>query len=275
MKMSIGNIRTASAAMLLAVWFTPLAAAESLKAGGTGGAIGTIQALAEAYRKKNPSFELTIVPNLGSTGGIKAVAAGAIDFGLSSRPLKANEQAAGLRSLVYGRTPFVIVTNKAGVTDLSVKQLASFLADGEPRWPDGAPLRLVLRPVSDADTLLLGEFSPEVKQALAGAQSRGGMVRAITDQESADQSERLPNSLGTSSLALLRSEKRALNVVAIDGVEPTIENFIKGTYPHGKTMTIVTRGAPSPDTQKFLDFIASDEGRDVLVRLGHVVVGAH
>jgi phosphate transport system substrate-binding protein len=97
------------------------------------------------------------------------------------------------------------------------------------------------------------------------------MVRAITDQESADESERLAGSLGTSSLGLLRSEERALKVVSIDGVAPSLRNYASGAWPHGKTMYIVTRGRPDAHTQKFMDFIASARGREILVELGHLV----
>ena len=48
------------------------------------------------------------------------------------------------------------------------------------------------------------------------------------------------------------------------------QNFASGAYPHGKLMTIVTQGKANEATQKFLDFIASDKGRQVLVRLGHL-----
>jgi phosphate transport system substrate-binding protein len=214
------------------------------------------------------------VDGLGSTGGVKAVTAGVLDFALVGRPLKAEEQRAGLVAFEYGRTPFVIVTNKQGVENLSLVQLASMIASDNPVWADGSPVRLVLRPVADADTALLGAFSPAMKDALAVAHKRGGMVRAITDGESADESERLPGSLGTSSVALLQSEKRVLKVLSLDGMLPTLQNFASGAYPHGKTMSIATKGKPNEATQKFLDFMSSDEGRQILVRLGHLLPSA-
>lgn len=260
------------AGLLVAIGMVlPAAAAQPLKTGGTGAAIGTMQVLADEYRRQEPAFALVVVPGLGSSGGVKAAAAGVVDFALVGRSLKAQEQALGLVSFEYGRTPFVVVTNKEGVENLTMTQLASLIANPVPTWEDGTTLRLVLRPVADADTELLGHFSPVVKEALAAAHKRGGMVRAITDQESADESERLPGSLGTSSVALIRSEKRALRVLSIDGIVPSPQNFASGAYPHGKTMTIVTKGKPNESTQKFLDFIVSDKGRQVLVRLGHLV----
>jgi len=266
----------ARAGLLIAVCLVPVAAlARSLEIGGTGAAIGTMKVLAEEYRGIDPSFGLTVIAGLGSGGGIKAAAAGALDFAVVSRPLKPQEQAEGLQAVEYGRTPFVVVTNKQGVENLSLQQLARIIGSGTPTWDDGTPVRLVLRPASDVDTGLLADFSPGVKQSLADAHLRGGMVRAITDQESADESERLPGSLGTSTVALLRSEKRTLRMVGIDGVMPSPENFASGAYRHGKTMAVVTKRAPNEATRKFLEFIASDKGRQILVRLGHLVPSNH
>lgn len=263
-----------SGALACALALPSLLAAETLKTGGTGAAIGTMLALAEAYRKKEPSFQLSVVPHLGSNGGMKAVAAGAIDFAVIGRELKPEEQAAGMTGIMYGQTPLVVVTNKDGVKSLSRAQLASLIGNADAKWFDGTPVRLVLRPAVDTETLLLGEFAPEIKQALALAHARPGMVRAASDQESADQSERLPGSLGTSSLSLIRAEKRALQIVDIDGVQPSVENLRRGVYPYGKFFMLVTKGVPSAAAQRFIQFIGSEEGREVLLRLGHLV-GAH
>jgi phosphate transport system substrate-binding protein len=257
--------------LLLAAWLFPLAAAQPLKTGGTGAAVGTIELMAQEYRRQDPSFEVNVVAGLGTSGGIKAVAAGVLDFALVGRPLKDTEMAAGLVAYELGRTPFVLVSNQPGIKNLSQVELATYIGSDAPHWPGGAPVRLVLRPVNDSDTALLGDFSPEVKKSLAKAQARGGMVRAITDQESANESERLPGSLGTSSIALLRSEKRTLAVLSLDGVAPSPENLASGAYPHGKTLAIVTQGNPAAATRKFLDFIASAAGREVLTRLGYLL----
>lgn len=249
------------------------AAAERLRTGGTGSALGTMRLLAEAYRKKEPSFELQVVPSLGSGGGIKAAVAGALDFAVVSRALKP-EEAAGMTAVEYGRTPFVVVTNKAGVAELSTAQLADILAGRVTQWNDGTPIRLVLRPVSDHDNTLLAGFSPQMKQAVDAAHARPGMVVGVTDQDSADEAERLPGSIGTSSLALLLAEGRRLQPVALDGVKPTLQALAQGRYPHVKPMYIVTRDKPTGSVRRFVDFVLSAEGREVLARVGHVTGSA-
>src|SRR4030042_5692958 len=58
----------------------------TLKIGGTGAAVGTITQVAAAFQKRHPDVRFMFPPSLGSSGGIKAVIAGALDVGFGSRP---------------------------------------------------------------------------------------------------------------------------------------------------------------------------------------------
>lgn len=246
------------------------ALAESVRLGGTGSAIGTMQRLGQAYQKLDPSFVLEIVPNLGSSGGLKALRGGATQLATVSRALKADELAAGLQAVEYGRTPFVLATSKTGVLGLTLREVADIYAGRRTQWPDGTPLRLVLRPQSDGDTVQLASFSDDIKSALAQAAGREGLVTGMTDQETVDAIERMPGGLGTTSLALLLSERRRAAPLALDGVAPTLAHLASGRYPHAKTMALVLRSDATPTVRKFVSFVTSEQGRKLLTELGHL-----
>ena len=265
----------AAAALLCCASLPPVqAAAEVLRAGGTGAALGTMRVLADAMKKRDPQFTLELVPNLGSGGGLKALDRGLIHFALISRPLSADETAKGMQAMEYARTPFVIATARKGVGSMTLGQLADVYSAKQTTWPDGSPIRLVLRPANDGDTALLAAFSPAVKEALARAMAREGMVTGVTDQDSADEIARLPGGLGTSSLALILSERRPLHVVPVDGVTPSVRTLGDGTYPHSKSLFIVTRSTPPEAVQRFASFVRSAEGRAILAETGHVTTDA-
>lgn len=261
--------RSLSLAVVLGALVAPIVHAETIRMGGTGAAIGTFQALAEEYKKVDPSFRLDILPNLGSSGGIKALLGGAVQIAATSRPVKSEEQAKGARSIEYGRTAFVLATTKAGVDGLSTRDIAELYAGRHATWPDGQPVRLVLRPASDGDWAMLAEFSPAIKAGLEQAMAREGMVVGMTDQEAVDAIERLPGGLGTASIALLVSESRRARPLAIDGVAPTLENLASGRYRHVKNMYLVLRDDAPPAAVKFAEFIRSEAGQRVLVKTGH------
>lgn len=262
--------------MLWAVLSTPVALADTLKIGGTGSSLETMRILGKAFRKEHPETQITVLPSLGSSGGIKAVLAGAIDIGLSSRSLKDAERNQGAVAIEYGRTPFVFVASIHNKVDgLTTKQLADIYADDTVRWPDGKPIRLVLRPAGDTDSEMIKSISPEVKAALIRAESRPGMLFAVTDQEAADTCEKIPGILGSSTLSQLISEKRRLKALSLNGVVPSPETIRDGSYPYYKRLFLVTAPKPSPATQQFILFVRSKTGQGVLVRNGHWVVEAN
>jgi phosphate transport system substrate-binding protein len=260
--------------VLAAVGSASAAVAETRKLAGSGSGIGTMKVLAEAYQQRDPSFKLVIVPNLGGGGGLKALESGAIDIAVISRPVKPDEAARGLIAVEYGRTPFFLATNKKDITSISVARTAEIFAGKITRWPDGTPIRVVLRPKTDIDTQLLGKWSPQLAEALKTAHAREGMVVAPTDQESASQIERLPGSLGASTLALVLSENRKIFALPFDGVMPSVKAISDKSYPHFKSMFIVTKGNRSPAVDKFVRFVLSAEGRAILEQLGHWIPDA-
>ena len=92
-----------AAAVLGASSLADTAAAQTLRLGGTGGGMGMAQRIADAYAASGPRIE--IIPGLGSSGAINAVADGVIELAISSRPLKPKEAERGLTAVLFARTP--------------------------------------------------------------------------------------------------------------------------------------------------------------------------
>ena len=273
--MSIGIRRHCAlwvAVLLVLLGVVRSASGEPIRVGGTGSALGTMKILGEAFTRQNASkIELTIMPNLGSSGALRALQAGAIDIALLSRPLSDAHHAAGLVAFEYGRSPFVLVTSKPGIGNLTPAALADLLAGRTLTWSDGQPVRLVLRPKADIDSELLASLSRGIAEALTIASKRQGMVMAATDQEAAEHAERLPGSLAVSTLALILSEHRKLNMLSFDGVAPSVAALADGSYRHFKSLAMVTRGAPSGAALQFIEFVRSPQGRAILEANGHLV----
>jgi len=263
------SLRLGLAGAALALALPSPALADAVRLGGTGSALGTMALLAQAYRKLDPSFRLEVVPNLGSSGGVKALIAGSVQIAATSRAPKPAELAAGLHVLAYGRTPFVVATAKDGVGGLTRAQIAALYAGRATRWADGQPVRLVLRPANDIDTELTAAMSPQIAEAVAQAMSREGMVVGMTDQDAVDAIERLPGGVGASSLAVLLSERRRARALAVDGVEPTAANLASGRYPYAKSMYLLTGAEAPAAVRAFAAFVGSEAGRRILAETGH------
>ncbi|MDP2026104.1 substrate-binding domain-containing protein [Sulfuriferula sp.] len=246
-----------------------LAASTTIRIGGSGGALATMQILGQAFNKIHPNVSVVIVPSLGSGGGIKAMLAGAIDLAISGRALKDTERAQGALATEYARTPFVFATGmRNSVSAITTHELVKIYTGETRTWPDGKPLRLVLRPENESDMDIVKSLSPKMNQAVKTALAREGMIMAMTDQDSADNLENIPGAIGTTTLAQIISEQRALKPLTLNGATPSLAALAEGTYPYFKPLFMVTRPKPNPVTQAFSSFVRSAEGRQILAKNG-------
>lgn len=220
-----------------------------------------------------PDVEIAILPSLGSTGGIRAVAQGAIGVGLSARPLSAEERGLPVIAMPYARTPFVFASSRGEPAPmLSTRQIADMYRGNPVTWPDGSPVRVILRPGNDASVDALRAVGPAMAEALAIAASRKGLKLAPSDQDNAVALENLAGSLGGITLAQLLSEQRKLTVIRLDGLEPSAKALSEGRYPHAMTLYLVTGASPSPLPREFIAFVRSPRGADILRKYGQLPV---
>jgi len=253
----------------------PLAHAESLRIGGTGAALGTMHLLAKAFTRKHQAATIEVLPSLGSGGGIRALAAGSIDLAVSSRDLKEAEQAQGLQTKAYGKTALVFATNSDNSVDgITSAELVAVFGGTQGAWPNGTPARPILRPKVETDTKLAENHIPGLREAFESARNRPAVPTYFTDQEIADALERIPGSMGTISLSVILSEKRALKALALDGRVATPQSIADDSYPITKMLYFVLPLTPSQFAQDFLDFAFSAEGRAIIENTGHQALPA-
>lgn len=247
-------------------------ASDVIKMGGTGSGLGVMKLLGKAYVKRNPGTKIQVMPNLGSSGGIRGVGKGILDIGISSRPLKENEKVYKLSITEYARTPFVVVVRPdTPVSDLKMEDLVKIYDGRRQTWPDGGRIRPVVRPAADFDTEIAKKISPEMSKAVDAIVSRPGMLTAVTDQDATNTIQRTPGAIGFSTLGQVITERLPLKVLSINGVPPSTGTLSKGSYRPNKVLSIVTGPEPSAQVRKFIGFIASPAGRKIFEESGYIV----
>jgi phosphate transport system substrate-binding protein len=247
-------------------------AVETIRIGGTGTALATMRQLGEQFHRQHPGVEITVYPSLGSAGGIKALAGGDIDIAVSYKKPEGDGQNKGLKAMYYGKTPFVFVSFSSNrVSNITLKEAVDIYDGKIVEWPDGLPVRLIVRPASEASTIILRGMSPDMDRAVNNALARRGLPVAITDQENVSLLENLPGSFGAAPLCQLISEKRNVKVLSIDGVTPSVRTLAQGKYPYYKELFMITGPKSSPSAGKFIDFVFSGEGQAFLTQTGHLV----
>ncbi len=249
------------------------AAADSLTVTGTGGALSIARLLAQGCMKANPQPRIEVWPVIGSTGGIKAVLAGRLDVGVASRPLTAAERERGAVEIPFALSPFAFCGHRDTVAAGITLREAIDIYDGrKTSWPDGTPIRLVLRPEGDSDLDVLRGISKEFADAVGRALRRPGMVVANTDKDAADIIENSPGSFGALAQGMVIAENRKVKVFPLDGLMPGAKALSDGLYPHEKRYAFVTVRSPSPAARRFLEYARSREAAAIISRAGYIPI---
>ncbi len=243
----------------------------------TGGTVSTdgstsmekvIGALGESFMEANSGTTFTYNPT-GSGSGIQAVSEGRCDIGLSSRALKDDEKASGLKETTLALDGIAIIVNPQNpVKDLSLEQIAKIYTGEITNWKDVGG--------EDAGIVLIGRE--------AGSGTRDGF-ESITDTKDACQYRQEltstgdvittvsqnPNAIGYASLAAIKDSVKALTV---NGVAPTEATVKDGTYLVQRPFVLVTKeGVTLSETaQKFFDFATSADAASIISAAGAVPV---
>lgn len=242
--------------------------AETITIGGSGTGIAIMTRLGEGYAKRDPTIRFEVPPSLGTAGGIRAVNEGAIDIGFTGREFTDSERKYGLKQIAFVNTAFVLVTSNRSARGLTIGAIEEMMRGTKRNWDDGTPVRFILRPREDADVLYLHARFPTLGSLYAQLRSQHEVPVAPTDQDAAELAEKTAGSLTTGTLLQITSENRKVTALALDGIEPTLENIASGHYPYARTYYLVVKPAPSAKVLDFIGFIASADGQAIVRAAG-------
>jgi len=245
--------------------------AETLRIGGTGAGHKLMKQIGKAFAKTRDGITVVVPESLGSSGGIRALLAGALDIAISSRPPKPEERMSGATARAFAKTPLIFVTSRSDSrVNLTRAQIVSIFGLKTVVWPDNSRIRVVLRPPSETDIRILLAAFDGMKQAMTRAWAQGGIPIAMTDQENLKIAEKLPNSLAITSLSTDFRKNRKLQMVRFEGMMPSVESLRAGRYPLSKTLYMVTLPNASTTVLDFLRFLAAPEARAIILRGGAI-----
>ena len=245
------------------------AAAETLTIGGTGAALGTMHLLGRAAAEADPSLVVDVLPSIGSTGGIRALRDGVIDIAVTSRPMTGDERAFGLQEFHMADTPLAFITSQAGPLDVAADAVTGIYAAPAATWPDGTPIRIILRPGCDTQYRTLRERFPGFGDAIADAYLRSEVPIAATDQQNIQLATTIEGSFAAATLAQIMTEAPSnLTRVSINGVSPSPQHVADGSYPLSISFYLIAPARPSDLAERFLVFVRSPQAAAILAAAG-------
>ena len=227
-----------------------------------------IMSLGESFQAKNKGISVGYNPT-GSGSGITAVREGRCDIGLSSRALKDDEKASGLKETVLALDGIAIIVNPENkISDLTLEQIAKIYTGQITNWKEVGG--------DDAEIVLIGRE--------AGSGTRDGFESITGTKDSCKYRQELtstgdvittvagnPNAIGYASLASVKDSVKALSV---GGVAPTEATVSDGTYAVQRPFVLVTKeGAElSAAAKLFFDYATSKDAAEIISAAGAVPV---
>jgi len=214
--------------------------------------------------------KVVIPSSIHSEGGIRQVAAGNAVIARVSRPLTREEAWKNLVYRVFARDAVVFVVG-SGVRarGLTLRQVTDVFSGKVTRWEEldagKGPIRVLLREQGDACRNALGLRYPEFRTLRFTSQGK----ILYHDAEMVDMLQKYRNSIGFTTMSSLGAANSTVTPVALDGVAPTKENISAARYPVMLEYALVYRqDALTPEADRFIDFLFSGNGKNVLSENG-------
>ena len=230
---------------------------------------------ADSFLNDHPDVSITIDAG-GSGEGLKQVSEGTVDIGNSDVAAEDKLDETAAKELVDHQVCVVTmapIVNKdvaeAGVKSLTKEQLISIFTGKTTNWKDvGGPdedIVLVTRPTSSGTRATFQKYAldgnEEASNASMETDDSGVLLQNVTDTRGA---------IGYVALSYL-VDNDDVDTVAIDGVEPTLENTYSGDYKVWTFEHMYTNGEPDKATKAFLDYIMGEKFGKKMESLGYGV----
>lgn len=198
-----------------------------------------------------------------------------------AKPSKAQLESAkeaGIEFNMYpiGYEAFVFIVNKKNpVKTLTVQQIKDIYTGKITNWKEVGGKNLSIRPFQrdensgsqTAFVSLMGKevdlLSPETHKVFG----MDGLVDVVSDYQNH------ANAIGYSFRYYIESmeDSRNLKILHLNGIEATCENIRNKSYPITDNFYAITvKGKESENTKKFIDWILSEQGQELIEKVGYV-----
>ena len=245
----------------------------TVTASGSSALLPLAQAAADKFMESNPDLVITV--NGGGSGeGLKQVSDGSVDIGNSDVSAEEKLDADGAKTLTDHEVAIVamapVVNKDLGITSLTTDQLVSIFTGKVTNWKDvGGPdeeILLVTRPSSSGTRATFKKWAlngeEEASNEALETDDSGTLVQTVSTNKGA---------IGYVALSYLVNNTD-VQAVAIDGVEPTLENAYSGEYKVWSYEHMYTNGEGSKEALAFIEYMCGDEFASELEKMGYGVV---
>lgn len=243
------------------------------------------QAWAEKEMEENPG-DFIAVTGGGSGTGFSSLISGTCDIAMSSRNIKDKEIALARQK---GIEPFeikvamdglaIVVNPKNPVSKLTIDQLGKIFTGRIANWEEvgGGDLKIVVlsREVNSGTHVYFKEHVLRKNDPNSKEEFAPGALLLSSSQAIADEVAQNPSAIGYYGMGYISSKQKAILVAKDEKSEyiaSNVENVISGKYPISRPLFVYTNGQPQGLVKKFIDFVLSKEGQEIVLKTDFVPI---
>lgn len=275
--------------ILMILWLAFPAFAKSAKNSiqikGSDTMVNLGQAWAEKYMNIHQT-DFVAVTGGGSGTGLSSLISGTCDIAMSSRNIKGKEitlaQKKGINPTEFkvALDGLAVVVNPANpIGQLTLDQLAGIFTGRIVNWKEigGRDEQIVVlsREVNSGTHLYFKEHvlrknDPNSKEEFVPSALMLSSSQAIADEVASN-----PAAIGYYGMGYISPKQKPIAVAKDEKSEyvpPLIENVINGRYPISRPLFVYTNGVPQGLVKKFIDYMLSKEGQDVVLATDFVPI---
>ena len=229
---------------------------------------------------KFPEKNIAIYVSAGGSGaGAKSVIEGTSDFGMLARSVKdeEKEKIKDMKEFKLGIDALTVSINPENPLhkikdDLSTEEIKKIFSGEYKKWNEidrSLPDREIVVVIRDLGGGAHEVFQKsikgdtEVRKDAIQSPSMGALVTKIMENKDA---------IGYASFGMVNQNQGKLLPLKVDGIEPTKENIVSGSYKISRPLMVVKKGELTAEQKAFMDVVTSKKGSEVIEKMGFVPV---
>ncbi|MCX8206876.1 MAG: phosphate ABC transporter substrate-binding protein [Methanothrix sp.] len=267
------------AMMVILGAISPALSATDVRVSGSTTVLPLASVCAESFNSEQSDYRVTVTG--GGTGvGITDLGEGRSDIAMASREVTDTERSKyetsdrKFNEILVGYDGIVVAVSTeiydAGVRTLTKEQVKMIYAGEISNWKElGGPDRQIYAIARRAGSGTRDTFN-EIIMGSKEAETPGVSTEVADNSEMKTAIKGSDKAIGYLGYSYVTDG--TVKGVALDGVEPTVDNIKSGKYPLARKLYFYTLGEPSPGAKAFIEFVLSSRGQGLAEKAGYITI---
>jgi phosphate transport system substrate-binding protein len=261
-----------AALVVVVVFFLPYVAAgedEISYSGSSTIGMSVLEAGAVKAFEGKTGIKFKSIEQPGSGKGVKALLEGKVTLAGASRALEAEEKKQKLIGQAIGYDAIALFVHKSNpVKDLTKEQVKGIFTGKIKNWKEVGGKDAPIHPNTEIAGHQRATMLAFQEMAMDKAPYGKGFKEIDFPRDQIVEVAKDENGICSVSFGLLAAVSPDLRdkvkVVTVNGIEPTDRNIQSGAYLISRPLLLVTAGLPKGNVKKFIDFMLSKEGQEIV-----------